>query len=200
MSAFCFHRVARSSSHRAGCRSGRGLGLDSRSRLSRFYLDDIDAAFEIRAVFNDDARSSDIAHEFGILSDFQAVVRLYISPVSEPSATTSRALIPACTLPFGPIVSLCSSNSMVPRQSPLHVQIFLTVDLSNDFTALPIVAEPCVSDSTLPMAMLDKGVASFLTSTGLGAAGAGLGLDGGGGGSSSSRRLPHILMMTASQK
>jgi hypothetical protein len=59
-------------------RGGLLLTRSGCSRL-RFRLHDIDAALKIRAIFNDDAGSFDIAHQPGIFADLDSVTGLYIS-------------------------------------------------------------------------------------------------------------------------
>src|SRR5579872_1450068 len=84
----------------------------------------------------------------------------------------------ACTVPLGPIVSLCSGHSTMPSTSPSTYRSSLLLIWPLIRTAFPIVAEPPrVSGSKLLLG-IDTVSASFLGSAGAAAVGAGLGLGG----------------------
>src|ERR1700722_7000308 len=95
-----------------------------------------------------------------------------------PSTTTSRALMLAMTLPFGPTVKRCSCNSTVPSTSPSIVKSSRLKIWPLTITDLPNTADPPRGlskwGSLTRAGSVDIEIASFASADDVGGADAGL--------------------------
>ena len=133
-----------------------------RGRLGRFRLDDIDAALEVCAIFNDDAGGADIAHQLGILADLDLLVGFHVALNGAQSDHFPRFYAGADHA-VGPDGELVLKRLHCAFHFAIDIKIFPAVDLADDFDGLSDTGGAGgLCGSNFPMGMLDTGVISFL--------------------------------------
>ena len=134
MVASAFHFGGDSSRRRrGGCRCGR---LRLGGGTGRFRLDDIDAALEVRAILDDDARRADVAHQARVLADLDLIRAFHIALNGAQRNHFTR-------LDTGMDVAIGTDGELVLQQLDgalqvsIDIQIFLAEDLADDLDSFP---------------------------------------------------------------
>src|SRR5579862_4682346 len=121
----------------SGCRSRRRScrGRSRRRRFHRLSLHDVDAALEISAVLDDDARGPDVAHQPAVLADFEAVAGFNVT--LDRAKHHDLARLHGCVYfsvrPDGELIIVQLNRAF---DVAVHVQVFLAVDLTVDLNGL----------------------------------------------------------------
>ena len=120
----------------AGAPARRAAPAALAERLGRFGLHDVDAALEVRAVLDDDARRADVPDQFGILADLNLVRGLHVALDGAQRHHFAR-LDGRAHGPVRPDRQLVLQGFHGAFHFAIDVQVFAAENLANHFHGLP---------------------------------------------------------------